>query len=121
GLLQPQVLGGTALRGYPANDRVGTQYHLLQVEYRFPIVRLNRGVYTIPVYLNRLYAVAFADAGDAFVGELDLSRVRVGVGGELLLDFTLGYFLPFTVRVGYARGLMQGGIDQFYGHLGVPF
>ena len=73
------------------------------------------------MFLNRLSAAVYADAGDAFFGQLDFSTFRVGVGGHLLLDFTLAYVLPFTLRVGYARGLMEGGIDSFYGHLGVPF
>ena len=121
GLLNGLVLGGVALRGYPAFDRSGTQYHLLQLEYRFPIWRINRGVLTLPVYLNRIHAALFADGGDAFRGQLDFSTFRVGVGAEILIDFTLGYVLPFTFRVGYARGLMEGGIDSVYGHIGVPF
>lgn len=121
GLLSNVILGGAALRGYPAYDRGGTQYHLAQIEYRFPIWRVNAGILTLPVYLNRIHAAVYADAGDAFSGALDFERLRVGVGGHVMIDFTLGYVLPFTLRVGYARGLMEGGIDQIYGHLGVPF
>jgi len=120
-LLNQQVLGGVALRGYPAFDRSGLQYHLLQVEYRFPIWRINHGILTLPVFLNRLYATAFFDVGDAFFGQFDIETFRAGVGGSLHLDFTIGYVLAFTLRVGYARGLMEGGIDQVFGHLGVPF
>lgn len=121
GLVSNEIIGGVALRGYPAYDRSGLQYHLLQTEYRFPIWRINHGVLTLPVYLNRLHAALFMDVGDAFFGRFDLETFRVGVGGHLLLDFTIGYVLPFTLRVGYARGLMDGGVDQFYGHIGVPF
>ncbi|MBX3274788.1 MAG: PD40 domain-containing protein [Sandaracinaceae bacterium] len=121
GLVAGTIFGGVALRGYPAFDRGGDQYHLVQAEYRFLIWRINRGISTLPVYLNRLHATVFADAGDAFFGPLDFERFRVGVGASLHLDFTLGYFLPFTLRVGYARGLMEGGIDQLFGHIGVPF
>ncbi len=121
GLLSNTILGGNALRGYPAFDRGGTQFHLVQLEYRFLIWRVNRGISTLPIYLNRIHAAVYADAGDAFDGPLSFERFRVGVGGHLLVDFTLGYLLSFTLRVGYARGLMEGGIDQIYGHLGVPF
>jgi hypothetical protein len=121
GLTDPVILGGAALRGYAPNDRIGNQYHLAQIEYRFPIVRFNRGVSTLPVYLNRLWATVFADTGDAFLGEIDFARFRFGIGAELHLDLTLFYLLGFSLRVGYARGLSEGGIDQFYGHLGVPF
>lgn len=121
GLINGQIFGGVALRGYPAFDRSGDQYHLVQMEYRFPIWRINHGVLTLPVYLNRLHATLFADAGDAFFGPFDVETVRAGVGGSLHLDFTIGYLLSFTLRVGYARGLMDGGVDQFFGHIGVPF
>jgi len=116
------TLGGAALRGYPPFAQVGTQYHLAQAEYRFPIVRPQVGPYTHPVYLNRIYGNVFTDAGTAFGDQgLAVDEVLVGVGAEVLVDFTLGYFLAYTLRVGYARGLMAGGEHQVYGHLGVPF
>jgi len=120
-ILAPVVLGGAALRGYAANDRAGTQFHLAQIEYRFPIVRFNLGHSTLPLYLNRMYALAFFDFGDAFFGNFDLRTSGAGVGAEWFVDFTLFYLLGFSLRVGYARGLSDGGIDQVYGHLGVPF
>lgn len=120
-LVSGAILGGAALRGYPAYVRSGTQYHLAQLEYRFPIWRVNRGILTLPIYLNRIHAAVFVDAGDAFYGPLDFGTLRVGVGGQVMIDFTLGYVLPFTLRIGYARGLMTDGIDQVYGNLGVPF
>ena len=120
-ILAPVVLGGAALRGYASNARIGTQFHLAQAEYRFPIYRFNLGHATLPVYVNRLYATVFCDVGDAFFGNFDASTLRVGAGAEILLDFTLFYLLAFTIRVGYARGFMEGGLDQVYGHLGVPF
>lgn len=121
GLSAPPQLGGAALRGYAPNDRIGSQYHLAQLEYRFPIVRINAGIFTLPVFFNRLWATVFFDAGDAWSGEIDFGRFRYGVGAELHLDFTVFYVLGYSLRVGYARGLGEGGIDQVYGHLGVPF
>jgi Tol biopolymer transport system component len=120
-ILSPIIVGGAALRGYPNAFRTGTQYHLAQAEYRAPIVRFNQGLSTLPVFINRLYALAFVDFGDAFSSDFDITTFRVGVGAELILDFTLFYFLAFSLRVGYARGLSEGGIDQVYGNLGVPF
>lgn len=121
GLDSPVQLGGVALRGYAPNDRVGTQFHLAQLEYRLPIVRLNRGVLTLPLYFNRIYATVFADYGDAFSSTFDLSTFRMGVGAEVFLDFTLFYIIGLTLRIGYAHGFMEGGLDQFYAHLGRPF
>ena len=120
-LTQFILLGGAALRGYPVNVRFGTQYHLAQAEYRFPIFRPQIGPATLPIYLNRLYGGVFLDVGDAFSGRLDFSTFLFGTGAELLVDFTLGYFLPFTLRVGVARGLSEGGETQTYFNLGSPF
>ena len=119
-LINQSLLGGSALRGYAPFSRTGTQFHLVQLEYRFPIFRFNQGLETLPVYLNRVYANIFADYGDAG-NTFTLSQFRLGSGMELLLDFTLGYVVPFSMRIGYARGFMEGGQDQFYVNLGVPF
>lgn len=120
-LTQFILLGGAALRGYPPNARFGTQYHLGQAEYRFPIFRPQLGPATVPIYLSRLYGGVFLDVGDAFSGRLDLSTFLFGTGAELLIDFTLGYYLPFTLRIGVARGLSEGGETQTYFNLGSPF
>ncbi len=121
GLLDGSVTSGIALRGYPVNDRVGNQFHLAQLEYRFPIYRFNAGPFTLPVYLNRLYGVVHGDVGDAFSSSFDIATFRVAAGASLQLDFTLFYYLAFTLRVGYARGFMARGTDQVFVNLGTPF
>lgn len=121
GLYSPNTLSGVVLRGYPSNSLYGTQMHLAQAEYRFPIVRYNAGIATLPLYLNRMYASVFADYGNAFFGPFDLANFRLGVGAEVMIDFTLFYLISLTLRVGYARGLMEGGTDQVYANLGRPF
>lgn len=119
--LDDEFLGGQALRGYPAFDRSGTQFHLLQLEYRIPLFRPQLGLQTLPIYVRRLYMNVFTDFGDAFFGELDLEHFRWGVGSELFMDFTLGYYLSFTWRLGFAYGVNEGGGPQVYSHIGVPF
>ena len=115
------VLVGSALRGYAPFDRSGTQFHLMQAEYRFPILRVERGLGTFPFYVDRLWALAFADCGDAFFGDPELDTFRFGVGGELLTEMTLGYYLAMSMRVGLARGLSEGGKTQLYVNMGFPF
>ena len=114
-------LGGVALRGYPQFHRRGTRMGLVQMEYRIPFYRLMSGIQTLPVYLNRIYGSVFVDVGDAWVDTFDPKELRVGVGAELYLDFTLGYVVPFTFRIGAAYGLMDDAGIQVYYHLGVPF
>ncbi len=120
-ILDNILLGGVALRGYRPGSRRGDQFHLGQLEYRFPIYRLQHGLATLPVYINRFYANVFADYGDAFSGRLDFGEFRLGTGAELLTDFTLGYFSQLTLRLGFAYGFNAGGGPRFYFNLGTPF
>jgi hypothetical protein len=114
-------LDGTALRGYPAGYRSGPQFHQVQLEYRFPIFDPEWGIYTLPLYLRRLYATVFVDAGNAFAGPPKLSEFLVGTGAELFAQLVVSYRMTITVRMGLARGLTEGGETQFYLHLGTGF
>lgn len=120
-LIDGTSLGGVAVRGYPQFYRIGSQYHLLQNEYRFLIFRSQWGISTLPFYLNRLYGAAFVDIGNAYDDGFDLSHFLIGTGGELLVDFTVGYVIGFTLRMGLAKGLTHGGDLQPYLNLGFPF
>jgi hypothetical protein len=115
------ALGGEALRGYRPHDRTGSQFHLLQTEYRFPLWRADLGPYTLPIYFRRVYATVLADYGDAFFEPFDLSTFRLGIGAEILSDFVIGYASELTLRLGIARGLSSGRVSQFYLHFGFPF
>ena len=120
-VLNNEPLDGIALRGYPASSLTGNRFHLLQTEYRFPLVRILRGPGTVPVFWDRMYALVFFDWGNAYFNRLNIREFRKGVGIELLSDFTLGYILPYTLRLGFAYGLDEGGGAQFYFNWGVPF
>ena len=120
-LINNTALSGQALRGYGPFSRFGSQRHLLQTEYRFPIARIQRGPQTLPLYANRVYGNAFVDWGNAFFGSIKPADFAVGIGGEIFFDFTVGYYLPYTLRLGLAYGLNEGGGLQYYTHFGVPF
>lgn len=113
--------GGVALRGYPAYARVGSQYQLFNAEYRFPVWQVQRGPSTLPVFVQRVSGDAFVDVGHAGYGPFNPDNLAVGAGAELLIDVVLGYILPFTFRVGYARGFSKGGGDQGYALFSSPF
>lgn len=114
-------VGGAYLRGYAPGTVYGDQYHLFNLEYRFPILNIEKGLSTMPIYFTHIHASVFADVGDAFFGDIDLSNLKVGVGAELLVEAVAGYFIPATFRIGYARGLMEGGGNEFHFLLGYPF
>lgn len=120
-VLEQTALGGSFLRGYPPGTFYGDQFHLVNVEYRFPLYDIERGMSSLPLYASYVHLAVFADVGHAFFGDLDFSALKVGVGGELLLEFVVGYFVPLTLRVGYARGLMEEGGNEFFMLIGRRF
>jgi hypothetical protein len=115
------IQGGITLRGYPVVAESGRNYALFNAEYRFPIVNIDRGpVSTLPLFLNRISGVLFTDYGSAF-DDASTAKFKTGSGGELWLDFTLGYIIGFTFRAGYAHGWSSGGIDKEYFVAAIPF
>jgi len=109
-LIQP----GVALRGYKPGSRFGDAFQLFNAEYRFPLLDVDRGVQTLPLFLNRVYGNVFVDYGDASFDKLDLLKMKFGYGAELLIDFVVGYFQGFTLRSGIAKGTSDGGEVQTY-------
>jgi dipeptidyl aminopeptidase/acylaminoacyl peptidase len=109
------------LRGYAPFSVVGDQFHLLSAEYRAPLVWIERGYGTFPVYLRRIYGSLFADAGNAFYGSFRASDVKYGVGGELHFQLSLAYYLESELQLGYAKGLSEGGSSQLYFVTSFPF
>ena len=117
--------GGLHLRGYEPGAFTGSAYLIGSVEYRLPIWIIERGLWSLPFFLRQLHAGVFVDFGgaspepdlDTFVDEM----LKVGVGAELRLDMLLAYYLPFSLRVGYGRGLSTGGVNNYYLTLGSGF
>ncbi|MEY4513471.1 MAG: hypothetical protein RLZZ450_5593 [Pseudomonadota bacterium] len=107
------------LRGFPL--RYGDSLQVAQLEYRFLISRINRGIETLPIFARRLHAALFVDAGDAYYGAFALDRVGVGVGAELRLDWASHYANDYTLRAGLAQGITTGGEFQWYTTLATPF
>jgi hypothetical protein len=120
-VIEQLPIGGAYLRGYPPGKFYGDQFHLLNVEYRMPLYEIERGMSSLPLYFNFVHLAAFCDVGKAFFGDLKLDELKVGVGGELLLEFVIGYFVPLTLRVGFARGLMAEGGNELFVLIGRRF
>ena len=107
------------LRGFPL--RKGDQLQALQLEYRFLISRINRGIETLPLFARRVHAALFVDAGSAYRGRFSLADVGVGTGAELRFDWASAYGANYTLRGGLAMGLTQGGQFQWYTTIARPF
>jgi hypothetical protein len=114
------VQGGIVLRGYPPVAQTGGYFSLFNAEYRFPIVNIDRGASTLPVFLNRISGNLFVDYGGAF-DDFRTSVFKTGAGAEAWFDLLLGYNLGFSMRLGYARGLSSGGVDKPYFVAAIPY
>lgn len=109
--------GAFVVRGYPARSFVGRQYLLQNLEYRFPIVTIDHGISTLPVFLRRIDGNVFLDYGGAF-NSLDTRAVRffhkgylidspdlhASAGAEIWMNATFGYYLSTQFRLGYVYG-----------------
>ena len=89
------------LRGFDPDDVVGRHAAVANVDYRFPLVRVNRGYGTVPLFLRTIHGAIFADAGSAWDGRGD-RRARAALGVEVSADTVLGFALPLTVTAGVA-------------------
>ncbi len=114
------IQGGITLRGYPPVIEAGSNYALFNAEYHFPILNIDRGYSTLPVFIQRINGNIFTDYGSAF-NDVTTALFKTGVGGELWFDAGLAYVVNFTFRLGYAKGLAFGGLDKFYFVAAVPF
>jgi len=106
--------GSFVLRGYPPVAFIGSQFNLMNAEYRFPLLFADRGISTLPIFLRTLSGAVFADYGAAY-DELDLEdpfdQYHLGVGAELWVDLVLGYHARGNIRLGYAKGFGEKAIS----------
>lgn len=103
------------VRGFSAARVRGQQYLLGGAEYRFPLLWIDWGHSTLPMFFERIHGAVFIDAATAFDNVQRQQHTLVGVGGELRLDLTAGYYAPQSFRVGVARGL--GPLGQWQGYV----
>jgi hypothetical protein len=112
------------LRGFDSGAFSGQRLANANVEFRFPVWRIERGYGTWPVFAQTVHAAAFVDAGHAWDHGFDWRDVKTSVGGELAIDIVAGYFLPLTITAGTAQG--QNGINgdarwRYYVRVGRAF
>jgi Tol biopolymer transport system component len=125
-LLPGYALGGSGIflpvRGYAEGARRGTTAWSASAEYRLPVALIGRGYRLMPVFLDRLSASAFLDAGDAWcTAEQDqlfsdctrwsgdhgatpafALQTLASAGAELSLDAAFFFGPPVRLRGGFA-------------------
>ena len=107
------TLGGSRrtfpLRGYPANARRFTRVVSSVAELRVPMALVGRGIWKLPLGLDRVSLVGFAEMAGGWQEDdpVRLSDFR-SVGGEAVVDLLLGFNLAARVRLGAAVPLATG-------------
>lgn len=119
-LVQWTGVYGAGLRGYRPGAFSGSTYTLLNAEYRFPIARVDRGLWTLPLYLRRIHGAVTCDVGEA-ADKWTWRGLKASAGLELRGEIYIGYAVTVTLRAGYARGFMKEGVDDFFLGLGNSF
>jgi len=109
------------LRGYPPATLVGSQFQVWRAGYRFPVLRIERGFSTVPIFLRRIKGEVFGDAGGAVDGVLANADLRSSIGAQLQLGTQWGYFSRGALQLGLARGLGDDGITEFFLQYGGGF
>ena len=95
------------LRGYNRASRRGQRVAATSLEYRLPLWRIQRGIGTFPVFLNRLSMIAFSDVGTAWNKTYQDEDILSSAGGELHLLSHIIYYYPVQVRLGGAWGFFD--------------
>jgi Tol biopolymer transport system component len=108
------------LRGLEEADVVGRHAAVVNVDYRLPLWRIERGAGTFPLFARTLHGALFTDVGHAWNARFDLQDVRASLGGELSCDAVLGYVLPITFSIGVAW-VSQGRGAVAFGRIGHAF
>jgi hypothetical protein len=89
-------------------------------EWRVPLGDIDRHGMVPPVGLNRVAMNLFYDVGDAWRrgAEPDYHR---GYGIELMSETRVGYLYRFDFRLGFAKGIDEGGKSTAYLRIGRSF
>ena len=106
-------------RQYPLRGLVGflpgTGLIAAYAEYRMPLWQVARGLWTTPIYLQKIHAAIFCDAGNTFgrsrPGQFSsmsadalhsVQHLWSTAGAELRADLAVGWAWGLTVRLGIA-------------------
>jgi len=110
------------LRGYQENAFWGAKAILFNLEYRMPLFNIERGIWNIPLFLKKLHLGFFMDTGKVWNDKFSFSEFKTGIGMEMRIDTTLGYLMPLTLSIGFAKGLDEKfGKNQIYLRIGTSF
>ena len=108
------------LRGVDEDELIGRHAIVFNADYRLPLMRIDRGAGTLPVFARALHGALFVDAAHAWNDRFRRADMTVSVGAELSMDAVLGYALPITLTTGAAWVSHDRGFAAF-GRIGRAF
>jgi hypothetical protein len=108
------------VRGLEEGEVSGRHAAVVNIDYRFPLMRLERGAGTLPIFARTISGALFVDAGHAWDTTFRRQAVRASLGAELSLDAVVGYVLPLTFTTGAAWVSHDRGLVAF-GRIGHAF
>lgn len=109
-----------ALRGYAENTQTGNNIELATIEWRFPLLHVEKGIMAPPVGVMKHSGRLFVEAGAAWFDNQQKDPIS-SVGLEWIIDLTLFYSITPQIRLGYAEGLDDLGEQTFYLKVGGAF
>jgi len=108
------------IRGLDESDVIGDHAVVANLDYRFPLMRIDRGLGTLPFFARVFHAALFVDAGSAWRDSLRTADPVCSFGAELSVDAVVGYVLPLTLTGGTAWASQNRGWAVF-GRVGKAF
>ena len=108
------------LRGYPSTYLKGNKGVSSSFEYRFPLFYPEWGLMYGATFLDRVWGEVFFDLGGATSEKIEQLKWKRAVGIETnFLLYNLWGYLGLNLKIGYARGLDEGGEEGVYFILGL--
>lgn len=113
---------GVPVPGQPSQALgVGNNAAVLTAEYRLPLLDVEHGPGTIPIFLDRISLAPFIDIAKAWT-VWNQSIPLVGTGAEVRFHLEMAQAIPTEIRLGYARGLTDNlGTNQIIFGIGAAF
>ena len=90
------------LRGFSDDALIGARAAVVNVDYRVPLMRIARGIGTLPGFVRHLHGAVFADLGEAWTTTARWRDVSASFGAEVSADTVIGFVLPLTLTGGVA-------------------
>jgi len=91
------------LRGFDDPTFAGSRVAVANVDYRFPLLRIERGHGTWPFFIHTIHAALFGDAGQTWSTHVTAHDLKTSFGAEISANLVIGYVGALTTTAGAAR------------------